>query len=102
MLHTCLPDEATSQGGRGHGFRQNNSLSGIFDSHPSLREHLAPCLLQLYVHIEFTGRDSQFYEKFQMRSVIGEVLAYLWTLPAHKQAWKAVAAQVSMFGSWGL
>ncbi|GMH33488.1 hypothetical protein BSKO_01322 [Bryopsis sp. KO-2023] len=93
VLHICLPDEATSQRRRQPSFGASSSLSFIFDCHPTLREHLVPCLLQLYVDIEFSGRDSQFHDKFHMRTVIGEVLAHLWNSPTHRQAWKIVAAK---------
>jgi hypothetical protein len=33
----------------------------------------------------------QFYIKFSMRQYLGDVLAYAWGLPAHREAWKAFA-----------
>jgi len=47
---------------------------------------LGPALMALYVHIEHTGRDSQFYEKFNVRYQIACLFKYLWGIPVHKRA----------------
>lgn len=73
-------------------------MSFIFDAHPLVLQYLVPSLLKLYVDIEFTGRDNVFHEKFQMRSVIGDILAYLWGRRAHRETWIETAAKVKGTG----
>jgi ubiquitin conjugation factor E4 B len=50
-----------------------------------------PALLSLYADVEHTDRANQFYLKFHMRQYIGDILAYCWSIPAHREAWKRFA-----------
>lgn len=68
------------------------ALSYLFEAHPLILEHLVPSLLSLYADIEYTDRAGQFYIKFNMRQYIGDILAYCWKIPAHREAWKSFAA----------
>jgi ubiquitin conjugation factor E4 B len=43
------------------------------------------------VDIEFTGSHTQFYDKFNIRHNISELLEYLWLVPSHHNAWKKIA-----------
>eukprot|EP00803_Ostreobium_quekettii_P005944 evm.model.scf_1775.3 EVM.evm.TU.scf_1775.3 scf_1775:17856-20430(+) len=92
VLHICLPESA-ARTPRGPRFRPPGaqSLSFIFDGNPLVMQYLVPSLLKLYVDIEFTGRDNVFHEKFHMRSVIGDILMYLWGHPGHRETWVATA-----------
>lgn len=75
--------------------RRNPSMHAfVFDSNPIVRTHLVPCILRLYVDIEFTGRNTQFSEKFHMRSIMQDILKYIWTIPEHQVAWSSVASKV--------
>jgi len=58
-----------------------------FEGNPVAVSHLVPHLLRLYVDIEFTGSHTQFYDKFNIRHNIGELLEYLWSLPSHQERW---------------
>ena len=100
VLHICLPDSAahTPHRPRGGAWSGTRSMSFIFDAHPLVLQYLVPSLLKLYVDIEFTGRDNVFHEKFQMRSVIGDILAYLWGRRAHRETWIETAAKVKGTG----
>eukprot|EP00475_Leptophrys_vorax_P033553 TRINITY_DN5293_c0_g2_i1.p1 TRINITY_DN5293_c0_g2~~TRINITY_DN5293_c0_g2_i1.p1 ORF type:complete len:368 (+),score=38.64 TRINITY_DN5293_c0_g2_i1:49-1104(+) len=49
--------------------------------------HLAPNLIKLYVDVEFTGGHNAFYEKFNTRFEIADLLEYLWDVPSHRAAW---------------
>lgn len=68
----------------------NNSLSRqlahLFEPNDaqSFMARLGPALMDLYVDIEHTGRDSQFYEKFNVRYQIACLFKYLWGIPVHK------------------
>ncbi|MBA0829309.1 hypothetical protein Goarm_013923, partial [Gossypium armourianum] len=56
-------------------------------------EYLVRNLLKLYVDIEFTGSHTQFYDKFNIRHNIAELLEYLWQVPSHRNAWKQIAKE---------
>lgn len=101
VLHAWLPGPDAAGGG---GFRRpssrapqalGNSLAYLFEGHPLVLEHLVPAMLQLYVDVEFTDRANQFYLKFNMRQYAGDILAYLWTLPPHRDTWVKFAADTS-------
>ena len=47
-------------------------------------QYLTPGLMELYVDIESTGRDSQFYDKFNVRYQIACLFRYLWKIPFHR------------------
>ena len=56
-----------------------------------------PALLRLYVDIEFTGGNNQFYDKFNIRYQIGEILEYAWKVEPHRRAWAQLALADSPF-----
>ncbi|KAI3791661.1 hypothetical protein L2E82_05521 [Cichorium intybus] len=62
--------------------------STLFEGHQLSVQYLVKNLLKLYVDIEFTGSHTQFYEKFNIRHNIAELLEYLWQVPVHQNAWK--------------
>lgn len=73
------------------GGYQSQKLLSLFEVNPVSLVNMIPSLLHLYVDIEFTGTDNQFYEKFNVRYQIGELCEYLWSVPAHKSAWIKLA-----------
>jgi len=90
LLHLWLPQEDTSgRLGRFSSSRSqlSSSLSYLFQAHPSVLQHLAPALIRLYVDVEVMDTQNNFYEKFQYRMYIGEILAHLWEQPSHREAW---------------
>ena len=64
----------------------------LFEGHPLALAHLVPHLLTLYVDIEFGGGRSVFYDRMNIRYSIGQLLEYLWQVPGHAAAWRALAA----------
>lgn len=42
----------------------------------------------LHIHENWLGL--QFYDKFNIRHNIAELLEYLWSVPSHHNAWKKV------------
>ncbi|KAF5841726.1 ubiquitin conjugation factor E4 [Dunaliella salina] len=96
LLHLWLPQEDTSgRLGRFSSSRSqlSSSLSYLFQAHPSVLQHLAPALIRLYVDVEVMDTQNNFYEKFQYRMYIGEILAHLWEQPSHREAWLKFAAR---------
>ncbi|PIM99956.1 Ubiquitin fusion degradation protein-2 [Handroanthus impetiginosus] len=65
----------------------------LFEGHPLSLEYLVRNLLKLYVDIEFTGSHTQFYDKFNIRHNIAELLEYLWQVPSHRNVWRKIAKE---------
>ncbi|KAL3525886.1 hypothetical protein ACH5RR_014258 [Cinchona calisaya] len=75
---------------RGSG---SSATATLFEGHQLSLEYLVRNLLKLYVDIEFTGSHNQFYEKFNIRHNIAELLEYLWQVPSHRNAWRQIAKE---------
>ncbi|XP_065855974.1 probable ubiquitin conjugation factor E4 [Euphorbia lathyris] len=71
----------------------SSATSTLFEGHQLSLEHLVRNLLQVYVDIEFTGSHTQFYDKFNIRHNIAELLEYLWQVPSHRNAWRQIARE---------
>ncbi|CAM8986271.1 unnamed protein product [Rhodiola kirilowii] len=67
--------------------------SSLFEGHQLSLRYLVKNLLKLYVDIEFTGSHTQFYDKFNIRHNIAELLEYLWQVPSHRNAWIQIAKE---------
>ncbi|KAJ0535554.1 putative U box domain, Zinc finger, RING/FYVE/PHD-type, ubiquitin conjugation factor E4, core [Helianthus annuus] len=70
-----------------------SATSTLFEGHQLSVQYLVRNLLKLYVDIEFTGSHTQFYDKFNIRHNIAELLEYLWQVPVHQNAWKQIAKE---------
>ncbi|CAN0924331.1 Probable ubiquitin conjugation factor E4 [Linum grandiflorum] len=75
---------------RGSG---SSATSTLFEGHQLSLQYLVRNLLKLYVDIEFTGSHTQFYDKFNIRHNIAELLEYLWQVPSHRNAWRQIAKE---------
>lgn len=75
---------------RGSG---SSATATLFEGHQLSLEYLVRNLLKLYVDIEFTGSHTQFYDKFNIRHNIAELLEYLWQVPSHRNAWRQIAKE---------
>ncbi|KAL6994177.1 E3 ubiquitin-protein ligase pub1 [Sarracenia purpurea var. burkii] len=74
--------------------RSGSSVTAtLFEGHQLSLDYLVRNLLKLYVDIEFTGSHTQFYDKFNIRHNIAELLDYLWQVPSHRNAWKQIAKE---------
>ncbi|XP_021905344.1 probable ubiquitin conjugation factor E4 [Carica papaya] len=71
----------------------STATSTLFEGHQLSLEYLVRNLLKLYVDIEFTGSHTQFYDKFDIRHNIAELLEYLWQVPSHCNAWRQIAKE---------
>ncbi|XP_047082657.1 probable ubiquitin conjugation factor E4 [Lolium rigidum] len=69
------------------------STASLFEGHQLCLDYLVINLLKLYVDIEFTGSHTQFFDKFNIRHNIAELLEYLWDVPSHRHAWRQIAKQ---------
>ncbi|XP_068654730.1 probable ubiquitin conjugation factor E4 [Aristolochia californica] len=71
----------------------SSATASLFEGHPLSLDYLVRNLLKLYVDIEFTGSHTQFYDKFNIRHNIAELLEYLWQVPSHRSAWRQIARE---------
>ncbi|KAL6324882.1 hypothetical protein AAG906_019790 [Vitis piasezkii] len=71
----------------------SSATATLFEGHRLSLEYLVRNLLKLYVDIEFTGSHTQFYDKFNIRHNIAELLEYLWQVPSHRNAWRQIAKE---------
>lgn len=71
----------------------SSNTATLFEGHQLSLEFLVRNLLKLYVDIEFTGSHTQFYDKFNIRHNIAELLEYLWQVPSHRNAWRQIAKE---------
>lgn len=71
----------------------STATATLFEGHELSLEYLVRNLLKLYVDIEFTGSHTQFYDKFNIRHNIAELLEYLWQVPSHRNAWRQIAKE---------
>ncbi|KAF5748953.1 ubiquitin conjugation factor E4 [Tripterygium wilfordii] len=71
----------------------SSATASLFEGHQLSLEYLVRNLLNLYVDIEFTGSHTQFYDKFNIRHNIAELLEYLWQVPSHRNSWRQIAKQ---------
>ncbi|KAF7104030.1 hypothetical protein CFC21_104959 [Triticum aestivum] len=69
------------------------STASLFEGHQLCLDYLVKNLLKLYVDIEFTGSHTQFFDKFNIRHNIAELLEYLWDVPSHRNAWRQMAKE---------
>ncbi|XP_058081022.1 probable ubiquitin conjugation factor E4 isoform X2 [Magnolia sinica] len=71
----------------------SSAILALFEGNQLALEYLVRNLLNLYVDIEFTGSHTQFYDKFNIRHNIAELLEYLWNVPSHCNAWRQIARE---------
>lgn len=71
----------------------SSATATLFEGHQMSLEYLVRNLLKLYVDIEFTGSHTQFYDKFNIRHNIAELLEYLWQVPSHRNVWAQIAKE---------
>ncbi|KAH8483609.1 hypothetical protein Peur_064076 [Populus x canadensis] len=71
----------------------SSATASLFEGHHLSLEYLVRNLLKLYVDIEFTGSHTQFFDKFNIRHNIAELLEYLWQVPSHRNIWMKIAKE---------
>ncbi|KJE97383.1 hypothetical protein, variant [Capsaspora owczarzaki ATCC 30864] len=60
-----------------------NRFGQLIERHPLAIEHLTPSLIQFFADVENTGSHTQFYDKFNIRYNIAQIVKNLWTSPDH-------------------
>ncbi|ANB12739.1 ubiquitin-ubiquitin ligase UFD2 [Sugiyamaella lignohabitans] len=57
---------------------QKGYFVNIFDSDPLCHKHLLHSLMNFYIEVEQTGASSQFYDKFNTRYYISQIIKCIW------------------------
>ncbi|KGQ00890.1 hypothetical protein PAAG_12433 [Paracoccidioides lutzii Pb01] len=73
---------------RGTWRRRNGSrgvLVDILHSLPFATEHLLHALLKFYIEAEFTGTHTQFFDKFNIRYEIFQIIQCIWSNPIYRE-----------------
>lgn len=80
-------------------FRKHNQgiLGGMLCTHQLSLNHLMMCLMKFYVECEKTGTHTQFYDKFQIRRDISEVMQSVWRDPTHRSVMENFTSNLQEF-----
>ncbi|ORZ40231.1 ubiquitin elongating factor core-domain-containing protein [Catenaria anguillulae PL171] len=62
-------------------------------NHPASVRYLVPSIMRLYVDVEITGASSQFYDKFNSRYNIQQILKSIWSYNVHRNRVKEVSRE---------
>ena len=60
------------------GFRIKGVLGDLLNSLPFATEHLLHALMKFYIEVENTGAHTQFYDKFNIRYEIFQIVKSIW------------------------
>ncbi|KAJ3082921.1 hypothetical protein HDU99_001175 [Rhizoclosmatium hyalinum] len=61
-------------------------LDLVFSTHDAAKKHLVPGIMRHYVDAEFTGDSRAFYDKFNIRYNISQILKAVWEDQNHRLA----------------
>ena len=59
--------------------RSKGVLGDLFNSLPLATEHLLHALMRFYIEVETTGAHNQFYDKFNIRYEIFQIIKCIWS-----------------------
>ncbi|KAF9919148.1 hypothetical protein BX616_000836 [Lobosporangium transversale] len=79
------------------GQRNDDTLGMKLNTHPMALQCLIPAIMNFYVEVENTGRSSQFYDKFNIRYNISQILKFVWKNPIHRDMVKAESQKSETF-----
>ncbi|KAG0374728.1 hypothetical protein BGX24_010026 [Mortierella sp. AD032] len=79
------------------GQRNDDTLGIKLNTNPMALQCLVPAIMNFYVEVENTGRHSQFYDKFNIRYNISQILKFVWTNPIHRDMVKVESQKSESF-----
>ncbi|KAG0329633.1 hypothetical protein BGZ99_001240 [Dissophora globulifera] len=79
------------------GQRNDDTLGIKLNTHPVALKCLIPAIMNFYVEVENTGRSSQFYDKFNIRYNISQILKFVWKNPIHRDMVRAESQKSESF-----
>ena len=75
MFHGCWPSYNRSKG----------ILGDLLNSLPFATDHLLHALMKFYIEVENTGAHTQFYDKFNIRYEIFQIIKCIWSNPIYRE-----------------
>ena len=64
--------------------RSKGILGDLLNSLPFATEHLLHALMKFYIEVENTGAHTQFYDKFNIRYEIFQIIKCIWSNPIYR------------------
>ena len=71
--------------------RAKGVLGDILNALPFALEHLLHALMRFYIEVEVTGAHTQFYDKFNIRYEIFQIIKCIWSTPVYRERLDAEA-----------
>jgi len=65
--------------------RTKGILGDLLNSLPFATEHLLHALMKFYIEVENTGTHTQFYDKFNIRYEIFQIIKCVWSNPIYRE-----------------
>ena len=65
--------------------RSKGILGELLNSLPFATEHLLHALMKFYIEVENTGAHTQFYDKFNIRYEIFQIIKCIWSNPIYRE-----------------
>ena len=75
MFNGCWPTQNHTKG----------ILGDMLNSLPFATEHLLHALMKFYIEVENTGAHNQFYDKFNIRYEIFQIIKCIWSNPLYRE-----------------
>jgi ubiquitin conjugation factor E4 B len=94
LLPPRVDEDSSHSSSASHGVRGAFRIehSNVLVTHESLPGDLFPALARLYADVEYTGRSSQYYEKWDSRRNVIELLDCLLEYGVYRSAWARVSS----------
>jgi ubiquitin conjugation factor E4 B len=77
--------------------RQNGILGDVINSHSFATQHLLHAILKFYIEVENTGTHTQFFDKFNIRYEIFQIIRSMWKNPTYREELRTEALVNSDF-----
>ena len=65
--------------------RSKGILGDLLNALPFANEHLLHSLIKFYIEVEITGAHTQFYDKFNIRYEIFQIIKCIWSNPVYRE-----------------
>lgn len=65
--------------------RSKGILGDLLNALPFANEHLLHSLIKFYIEVEQTGAHTQFYDKFNIRYEIFQIIKCIWSNPVYRE-----------------
>ena len=73
--------------------RTKGILGDLLNALPFANEHLLHSLIKFYIEVEVTGAHTQFYDKFNIRYEIFQIIKCIWSNPVYREHLSEEAAE---------